>query len=128
MFKGQKTLAALAVSLLFTAPVYAADEGSGEIHFKGEVIEAPCEIHQDDIDKEVELGQVTTSHINQSHHSDAVAVDLRLVNCDLENSSNGLVARFLKLQSPLIAQRKPPAQIRFSTTPARVKPPASAYV
>ena len=89
MFKGQKTLAALAVSLLFTAPVYAADEGSGEIHFKGEVIEAPCEIHQDDIDKEVELGQVTTSHINQSHHSDAVAVDLRLVNCDLENSSNG---------------------------------------
>ncbi|HEH7780001.1 type 1 fimbrial protein, partial [Escherichia coli] len=27
MFKGQKTLAALAVSLLFTAPVYAADEG-----------------------------------------------------------------------------------------------------
>ena len=89
MFKGQKTLAALAVSLLFTAPVYAADEGSGEIHFKGEVIEVPCEIHQDDIDKEVELGQVTTSHINQSHHSDAVAVDLRLVNCDLENSSNG---------------------------------------
>lgn len=128
MFKGQKTLTALAISLLFTAPVYAADEGSGEIHFKGEVIEAPCEIHQDDIDKEVELGQVTTSHINQSHHSDAVAVDLRLVNCDLENSSNGSVARFLKLQSPLIAQRKPPAQIRFSTTPARVKPPASAYV
>ena len=128
MFKGQKTLAALAVSLLFTAPVYAADEGSGEIHFKGEVIEAPCEIYQDDIDKEVELGQVTTSHINQSHHSDAVAVDLRLVNCDLKTPATVPVARFLKLQSPLIAQRKPPAQIRFSTTPARVKPPASAYV
>lgn len=128
MFKGQKTLTALAISLLFTAPVYAADEGSGEIHFKGEVIEAPCEIHQDDIDKEVELGQVTTSHINQSHHSDAVAVDLRLVNCDLETPATVPVARFLKLQSPLIAQRKPPAQIRFSTTPARVKPPASAYV
>ena len=97
MFKGQKTLAALAVSLLFTAPVYAADEGSGEIHFKGEVIEAPCEIHQDDIDKEVELGQVTTSHINQSHHSDAVAVDLRLVNCDLENSSNGSGGKISKV-------------------------------
>ena len=52
MFKGQKTLTALAISLLFTAPVYAADERIGEIHFKGEVIEAPCEIHQDDIDKE----------------------------------------------------------------------------
>ena len=128
MFKGQKTLTALAISLLFTAPVYAADEGSGEIHFKGEVIEAPCEIHQDDIDKEVELGQVTTSHINQSHHSDAVAVDLRLVTVIWKTPATVPVARFLKLQSPLIAQRKPPAQIRFSTTPARVKPPASAYV
>ncbi len=34
MFKGQKTFAALAVSLLFTAPVYAADEDTGEIHLK----------------------------------------------------------------------------------------------
>ena len=65
MFKGQKTLAALAVSLLFTAPVYAADEGSGEIHFKGEVIEAPCEIHPEDIDKNIDLGPPATliSHI-----------------------------------------------------------------
>lgn len=128
MFKGQKTLAALAVSLLFTAPVYAADEGSGEIHFKGEVIEAPCEIHQDDIDKEVELGQVTTSHINQSHHSDAVAVDLRLVNCDLENSSNGSGGKISKVAVTFDSSAKTTGQIRFSTTPARVKPPASAYV
>ncbi|XPE55255.1 hypothetical protein ACNKHW_03795 [Shigella flexneri] len=54
---------------------------------------------------------MTTSHINQSHHSDAVAVDLHLVNCDLENCQQRFpVARFLKLQSPLIAQRKPPAR------------------
>ena len=89
MFKGQKTLAALAVSLLFTAPVYAADEGSGEIHFKGEVIEAPCEIHPEDIDKNIDLGQVTTTHINREHHSNKVAVDIRLINCDLPASDNG---------------------------------------
>lgn len=78
MFKGQKTLTLLMPYLLLL-PVCCTKlmKGIGEIHFKGEVIEAPCEIHQDDIDKEVELGQVTTSHINQSHHSDAVAVDLR---------------------------------------------------
>ena len=34
MFKGQKTLTALAISLLFTAPVYAADEGSGKFTLK----------------------------------------------------------------------------------------------
>ena len=122
MFKGQKTLAALAVSLLFTAPVYAADEGSGEIHFKGEVIEAPCDIHQDDIDKEVELGQVTTSHINQSHHSDAVAVDLHLVNCDLETSSTGSGGKISKVAVTFDSSAK--------TTPATLhtpaKPPGSA--
>ena len=37
------------------------------------------------------------SHINQSHHSDAVAVDLRLVNCDLENSSNGSGGKISKV-------------------------------
>lgn len=37
MFKGQN-ITALTVSLLFTAPVYAADEGSGEIHFKGRLL------------------------------------------------------------------------------------------
>ncbi len=89
MFKGQKTLAALAVSLLISAPVYAADEGSGEIHFKGEVIEAPCEIKQEDLDKEVILGEVTKNRINQDHHSALTPVDIHLVNCDLANSDNG---------------------------------------
>ena len=116
MFKDKKH-PSLAVSLLFTAPVYHGDEGS--VKFTPVKLLKRSEIHQDDIDKEVELVQVTTSHINQSHHSDAVAVDLRLVSCDLENSSNGSVARFLKLQMPLIA-RENHRPARFSTTPARV--------
>lgn len=79
MFKG-KTLIATAITLLLASTAYAADEGSGEIHFKGEVIEAPCEISQNDIDKQVELGQVSTNHINQAHHSDAIAVDIHLID------------------------------------------------
>lgn len=89
MIKGQKTLLAMAVTLLISSSAYAADEGSGEIHFKGEVIEAPCEIHPDDLDKQVNLGEITKNRINQAHHSDAVAVDIRLMNCDLPNSDNG---------------------------------------
>ena len=83
MFKGQKSLAALAISLLFASPVFAADEGSGEIHFKGEVIEAPCEIHPDDLDMNIDLGEVTTSHINREHHSEKKPVNIRLINCDI---------------------------------------------
>ncbi|MQI04185.1 fimbrial protein, partial [Escherichia coli] len=55
----------------------------------GEVIEAPCEIHPEDIDKNIDLGQVTTTHINREHHSNKVAVDIRLINCDLPASDNG---------------------------------------
>lgn len=96
MFKG-KTLIATAITLLLASTAYAADEGSGEIHFKGEVIEAPCEISQNDIDKQVELGQVSTNHINQAHHSDAIAVDIHLIHCDLENSNNGSGGKISKV-------------------------------
>ncbi|EMA4379528.1 type 1 fimbrial protein [Escherichia coli] len=89
MFKGQKTLAALAISLLFASPVFAADEGSGEIHFKGEVIEAPCEIHPDDLDMNIDLGEVTTSHINREHHSEKKPVNIRLINCDIAGWDDG---------------------------------------
>ncbi|HAI0071957.1 TPA: type 1 fimbrial protein [Escherichia coli] len=75
MFKGQKTLAALAISLLFASPVFAADEGSGEIHFKGEV---------------------TTSHINREHHSEKKPVNIRLINCDIagwDDGKGGMVSK-----------------------------------
>ena len=96
MFKGQKTLAALAISLLFASPVFAADEGSGEIHFKGEVIEAPCEIHPDDLDMNIDLGEVTTSHINREHHSEKKPVNIRLINCDIagwDDGNGGVVSK-----------------------------------
>lgn len=55
MFKGQKHWPPRHISTIrFTC--FAADEGSGEIHFKGEVIEAPCEIHPDDLDMNIDLG------------------------------------------------------------------------
>lgn len=89
MFKGQKTLAALAVSLLFTSPVFAADEGSGEIHFKGEVLEAPCEIAPEDLDMTIDLGEVTTYRMNEDHHSDKKPVDIHLINCRAGSTNDG---------------------------------------
>lgn len=89
MIKGQKTLLAMAVTLLISSSAYAADEGSGEIHFKGVVLEAPCEIHPEDLDKEVDLGEITKARINQLHHSDETPVDIRLINCDLPSYDDG---------------------------------------
>ena len=45
MFKGQKHWPHWPYISAIHCTCFAADEGSGEIHFKGEVIEAPCEIH-----------------------------------------------------------------------------------
>ncbi|WES69842.1 fimbrial protein [Superficieibacter sp. HKU1] len=86
----KKSLMGISIALLIGSSAYAAnDAGSGELHFKGEVINAPCEIHPEDIDKTIQLGTVTVKDINTNHHSQAVPVDIRLINCDLENSDDG---------------------------------------
>ncbi|POP42870.1 type 1 fimbrial protein [Superficieibacter electus] len=86
----QKSLLGISIALLFSASAYAADDqGSGELHFKGEIVNAPCEIHPDDINQSIDLGMVTTKRINTDKHSTAKAVNIRLINCDLANSDNG---------------------------------------
>lgn len=85
-----KALLALAITALSTGYVFAdVDGGSGKITFTGTIINAPCAIEPDDIDKQVALGEVPASYINTNGHSDAVDASLHLINCDLPNSDNG---------------------------------------
>jgi len=62
----------------------ASDQGSGKITFKGVIIDAPCNIAPDSIDKEIELGQFTTAVMNVNKKSTAVPVDINLENCQLD--------------------------------------------
>ncbi|MEH0887921.1 fimbrial protein [Enterobacter sp. UNJFSC 003] len=84
MNNGNKTLLALALAACLASPAFAADQGSGKITFKGVVIDAPCNIAPDSVDKEVDLGQVTTAVMNANKKSTAVPVDINLENCQLE--------------------------------------------
>lgn len=85
-----KALLALTIATLTSSYVFAdVDGGSGKITFTGTVINAPCAIQPDDIDKQVELGEVPASYINTNGHSDAVDSSLHLINCNLPNSNNG---------------------------------------
>lgn len=87
---GKETLLAVAIATLTTTSAFAdVDGGSGKITFTGTIINAPCAIEPDDIDKQVELGEVPASYINTNGHSDAVDSSLHLVNCDLPHSNNG---------------------------------------
>ncbi|MGK8542106.1 fimbrial protein [Enterobacter cloacae] len=79
-----KTLLALTLATFLSAPVFASDQGSGKITFKGVVIDAPCNIAPDSVDKEIDLGQITTAVINANKKSTAVPVDINLENCQLD--------------------------------------------
>ncbi len=91
MNSGKKTLLALAV-FATTASYAFADElidgGNGKITFLGEVISAPCSIKAEDVDKKVELGEVTDTYINANFHSEAKDSSITLENCALPGSSN----------------------------------------
>lgn len=44
----------------------------------------------------IDLGEVTTSHINREHHSDKKPVNIRLINCDIagwDDGNGGVVSK-----------------------------------
>lgn len=89
--KMEKTVlfAMVAAALTSSSAFAAVDGGSGKITFTGDVISAPCAIKAEDVDKQVDLGEVPASYINSKGHSDAVDASIHLVDCDLPNSDNG---------------------------------------
>lgn len=90
MKSGKKALLTLVITALTSGYAFAdVDGGSGKITFTGSIINAPCAIEPDDIDKQVVLGEIPASYINTNGHSDAVDASLHLINCDLPNSDNG---------------------------------------
>lgn len=85
MHLAKKALLAISMATIISGSAFASEQGSGKIKFKGVVINAPCSIAPDSVDKEVDLGEVTTATINANRKSAPVAVDINLQNCQLEN-------------------------------------------
>ncbi|WP_230353752.1 fimbrial protein [Lelliottia sp. WAP21] len=83
MHVGKKALLAFATATSLCGSAFADEQGSGRIKFKGVVIDAPCSIAPDSVDKEIDLGEVTTAVINANKKSTAVPVDINLDNCQL---------------------------------------------
>ena len=83
MYMGKKILLAVTIAAAVSGSAFAAEQGSGKIKFKGVVIDAPCSV-----DKEVDLGEVTTAVINANKKSSAVPVDINLENCQLDDPAD----------------------------------------
>ncbi|HEM8079196.1 TPA: fimbrial protein [Enterobacter roggenkampii] len=88
MYMGKKILLAVTIAAAVSGSAFAAEQGSGKIKFKGVVIDAPCSIAPDSVDKEVDLGEVTTAVINANKKSSAVPVDINLENCQLDDPAD----------------------------------------
>lgn len=58
-------------------------QGHGTVHFKGEIIDAPCSISPDTADQTVDLGQVSNSALNKKGKSAPVPFTIKLQNCDI---------------------------------------------
>jgi type 1 fimbria pilin len=71
MHAGKKALLAVAMATIVWFSI-CRRSGLGKIKFKGVVIDAPCSIAPDSVDKEVDLGEVTTAVINANKKSTPV--------------------------------------------------------
>ena len=61
----------------------AGKAGHGTVHFKGEIIDAPCSIAPESADQTVDLGQVSNSALKDGGASQPVAFSIKLQNCDI---------------------------------------------
>ncbi len=57
--------------------------GHGTVHFKGEIIDAPCSIAPESADQTVDLGQVSNSALANKGTSTPVPFSIKLQDCDI---------------------------------------------
>ncbi|MDM3379292.1 fimbrial protein [Citrobacter sp. Cb003] len=86
--KLNKMTSALVLAMGLSAfGVQAADQGSGEVRFRGSIIDAPCSIHPDSEDQDVYLGQVASSQLLNEGTSTPRPFNIKLEKCDVTTMS-----------------------------------------
>ncbi|HHQ9216981.1 TPA: fimbrial protein [Escherichia coli] len=75
-------LSAAVVSVLFSSNVIAADQGGGDITFKGEIIDAPCSIESSDTNQLIDMGSISNVAVRDDTATKRY-FKIHLINCDL---------------------------------------------
>ncbi|HBH5027938.1 TPA: type 1 fimbrial protein [Escherichia coli] len=84
-----KTVMAGAVAMaLVSFGANAANQGQGVVNFKGSVISAPCGIAPESADQSIDFGQISKAHLDASGISVKKNLDIKLVNCDVNELTN----------------------------------------
>ncbi|MEQ4676019.1 fimbrial protein [Providencia vermicola] len=86
-----KTLIALCLALTTTSiSAMAADAGSGKITFKGTVNSGACTIAPSDVNKEVQLGNISAANLATAGKTGPLnTFELKLQDCQLDPSASG---------------------------------------
>ncbi|PLS40835.1 fimbrial protein [Carnobacterium maltaromaticum] len=89
----KKTLIALAAVASFgmSSSVMAA-AGEGVVNFKGTVVDSACGIAPESADQTIDFGQLSKVHLDADGISMKKDVDIKLVNCVLDDTKKNLVS------------------------------------
>ncbi|HHR6130244.1 TPA: fimbrial protein [Providencia alcalifaciens] len=80
-----------------TAP--AANQGNGEITFRGAIIDAPCSINPESVEQTVELGQVSKVALKNGGKSIMKPFSIQLENCEIEKGKETVSVKFTGTES-----------------------------
>lgn len=94
-----KTIMAGAVAMALVsfganAAPASSNQGQGQVNFKGTVINAPCGIAPESADQTIDFGQISKAHLADGGTSQHKNVDIKLVNCDLEDAQKTVTITF----------------------------------
>ncbi|EFU0552541.1 type 1 fimbrial protein [Escherichia coli] len=90
-----KTVMAGAVAMaLVSFGANAANQGSGTVNFKGEIIDAPCGIAPESADQTIDFGHISKAYLNAKGTSVKKDVNIKLVNCELGGAQKTVQVTF----------------------------------
>lgn len=98
----KKSILGMAILLAFCSVANAADQsaasatnqGQGKVNFKGTVIDAPCGIAPESADQSIDFGQISKAHLNANGISVKKDLDIKLVNCVLDQQKQTVKVAF----------------------------------
>ncbi|HIH9051505.1 TPA: fimbrial protein [Escherichia coli] len=91
--KMTKTIMAGAIAMtLLSFGANAA--GQGQVNFKGTVVSSPCGIASESASQTIDFGQISSASLNAGNHSKAQDVEIKLVNCELNDARKSVNISF----------------------------------
>ncbi|MCG8156920.1 type 1 fimbrial protein [Brenneria goodwinii] len=81
----------VAASCVMSTGVHAYDNHNGVVTFKGNIVNTPCSVSQDDLKQSVEFGDISKVVLENGGTSDVKSFDITLKDCAIETSNTANV-------------------------------------